>query len=72
MKPKVLAMENVRGMVKGKMKLIFAEILRELKESGYHVSARLMNAMWYGVPQSLQRMIFVGVREDLWHCIQSR
>jgi len=72
LKPKVLAMENVRGMVKGKMKLIFAEILRELKESGYHVSARLMNAMWYGVPQSRQRMIFVGVREDLWHCIQSR
>jgi DNA (cytosine-5)-methyltransferase 1 len=38
-------MENVSGMVKGKMKLIFAEIMRELKESGYHVSARLMNAM---------------------------
>jgi DNA (cytosine-5)-methyltransferase 1 len=72
LQPKVLVMENVSGMVKGKMKLIFAEILRELKESGYHVSARLMNAMYYGVPQSRQRMIFVGVREDLWNCIQGR
>jgi len=27
-------MENVSGMVKGKMKLIFAEIMRELKVSG--------------------------------------
>jgi len=24
-----------------------------------------MNAMYYGVPQSRERMIFVGVREDL-------
>ena len=64
LKPKVLIMENVSGMVKGKMRLIFVEILRELKESGYHVSVRLMNAMYFGVPQSRQRMIFVGVRED--------
>ena len=55
-----------------KMKLIFADIMRELKASGYHVSARLMNAMYYGVRQSRQRMIFVGVREDLWNSIRSQ
>ncbi len=71
LQPKALVMENVSGLVKGKMKLIFAEILRELKASGYHVSARLMNAMYFGVPQSRERMIFIGVREDLWSCIQS-
>ncbi len=65
LKPKAFVMENVSGMVKGKMKLIFAEILRELKASGYRVSARLMNAMYFNVPQSRQRMIFVGMREDL-------
>jgi DNA (cytosine-5)-methyltransferase 1 len=65
LKPKVFVMENVSGMVKGKMKLIFAEIMRELKASGYKVSARLLNAMYFGVPQSRQRMIFIGVREDL-------
>ncbi len=53
-------------MIKGKMKLIFAEIMHELKAYGYHVSPRLMNAMYFGVPQSRQRMIFIGVREDLW------
>ena len=62
--PKVLVMENVSGMVKGKMKLIFADILRELKSSGYRVKARLLNAMYFNVPQSRLRMIFVGVRED--------
>ena len=65
LRPRVFVMENVSGMVKGKMKLIFAEILRELKASGYQVSARLMNAMYFNVPQSRERMIFVGVREDL-------
>jgi DNA (cytosine-5)-methyltransferase 1 len=65
LKPKVFVMENVSGMVKGKMKLIFAEIMRELKASGYKVSARLLNAMYFNVPQSRERMIFVGVRNDL-------
>lgn len=65
LQPKVFVMENVSGMVKGKMKLIFAEIMQELKASGYRVRTRLMNAMYYGVPQSRQRLIFIGVREDL-------
>lgn len=65
LRPKVFVMENVGGMAKGKMKLIFAEVLRELKASGYSVSARLLNAMYFGVPQSRPRMIFIGVRADL-------
>ena len=63
--PKVFVIENVSGMVKGKMKLVFVEILKELKASGYKVKACLMNAMYFHVPQSRERMIFIGVREDL-------
>lgn len=65
LRPKVFVMENVSGMVKGKMKLVFVEILKELKASGYRVSARLLNAMYFHVPQSRERMIFIGVRDDL-------
>lgn len=65
LKPRVFVMENVSGMIKGKMKVIFAEIMRELKASGYRVKARLMNTMYFNVPQSRERMIFIGVREDL-------
>lgn len=65
LKPKVFIMENVSGLVKGKMKLIFKDILTELKESNYDVKARLMNAKYYNVPQSRQRLIFIGVRGDL-------
>lgn len=65
LQPKVFVMENVSGLVKGKMKLIFKDILTELKEAGYNVKVRLMNAKYYNVPQSRQRLIFIGVRNDL-------
>lgn len=63
--PRTFVMENVSGMVKGKMKLIFAQILMELKACGYQVSARLMDSQYFGVPQIRQRLIFIGVRNDL-------
>ena len=69
LQPKVFIMENVSGMVKGKMKLIFAEILRELKASGYEVKAWLLNAKYFYVPQSRERMIFIGVRKDYWDSV---
>lgn len=62
---KVFVMENVSGMIKGKMKGKFLEILAELKSCGYNVKCKLMNAMWYDVPQSRQRLIFIGIRKDI-------
>ncbi len=64
-RPRAFVMENVSGMVKGAMRLVFAEVLSSLKAAGYRVSARLLNAMYFHVPQSRARMIFIGVREDL-------
>jgi len=63
--PKCFVMENVAGMIKGNMKFIFVEILKELKECGYNVKAKLLNAKYHNVPQSRERMIFIGVRKDL-------
>lgn len=65
LRPRAFVMENVSGMVKGDFKLVFAEILRTLRGCGYRVKARLLNAQFFGVPQSRERMIFVGVREDI-------
>jgi DNA (cytosine-5)-methyltransferase 1 len=64
-RPRVFVMENVSGMVKGPMKSKFVEILKALRAAGYRVEARLVNAASLGVPQSRQRMIFIGVRNDL-------
>lgn len=65
LKPKVFVMENVSGLIKGKMKLIFADIMRELKASGYEVRCKLLNAMYFNVPQSRQRLIWIGIRKEL-------
>lgn len=65
LQPKCFVMENVSGMVKGHMKHVFAIAMRELKASGYQVKCQLMNAKYFGVPQSRQRVIFIGVRNDL-------
>jgi len=63
--PKVFVMENVAGLVTGKMRLVFSDILRELKGCGYCISARLMDTQWFGVPQARRRVIFIGTRNDL-------
>jgi len=63
--PRAFIMENVSGLRKGKMKLMFAEMTKALKDSGYRVACRELNAWWYGVPQSRARLIWVGIREDL-------
>ena len=65
LQPKVFVAENVSGLVKGTAKGYFLEILAALKACGYRVSARLLDAQWLGVPQARQRLIFIGVREDL-------
>lgn len=62
LQPKVFVMENVSGMVKGKMKGSFKEIMKALKATGYNVKCKLMNAMHYEVPQSRQRLIWIGVK----------
>lgn len=65
LQPRTFVAENVSGLVKGTAKGYFLEILAALKACGYRVEARLLDASRLGVPQSRQRLIFVGVREDL-------
>jgi DNA (cytosine-5)-methyltransferase 1 len=65
LQPRVFVLENVPGLVKGKMRLIFVEMLQALKACGYVVSARVLNAVYFGVPQTRQRLIVIGVRNDL-------
>lgn len=64
-RPKVFVAENVSGLIKGKAKGYFIEIITALKKDGYNVQAGLLDAQWLGVPQARQRVIFIGVREDL-------
>jgi len=63
--PRVFVMENVAGMIKGRMKGRFLEIMQTLKALPYRVKCKSMNTKFYGVPQSRPRLIWIGVRNDL-------
>lgn len=67
-RPKVFVFENVAKMTSMKTKdgkLFLNEILTEFAEVGYTIDYKILNAYEYGVPQSRERVILVGVRNDL-------
>lgn len=67
-RPKVLVMENVRVMTSMREKdgsLVTENIIRGFKNIGYDVSFEILNAKDFGVPQSRERVIFIGVDEKL-------
>lgn len=63
--PKTFVAENVTGLVRGKAIGYFKEILTELRSAGYMVGAKVLDASYLGVPQARQRLIIIGVRNDL-------
>lgn len=65
MKPKAFCMENVPGLVAGDMRYLFQKMMDALKNEGYAIQARILNASHYGVPQERRRVIVLGIREDL-------
>lgn len=67
-KPKFFVMENVSGILSMKTKegkLVRDLIFEEYKKAGYNLNVKLLNAAEYGVPQSRQRVFFIGIRNDL-------
>ncbi len=68
-KPLAFVFENVKGILSSKMKngnSVPAEIVKRMQKLGYNTVYKLLRASDYGVPQNRQRVIFVGVRSDLW------
>lgn len=63
--PKTFIIENVDGLIKGPMKGIFNNILNELMKTNYKIKWKSVNSLYYGVPQSRQRIIIMGIRNDL-------
>ena len=56
-KPKFFVMENVKGMLKVK-----DQVIEDFERIGYKVSAHVLNAKDYGVPQNRERLIYIGNR----------
>ncbi|PMH09506.1 DNA cytosine methyltransferase [Vibrio splendidus] len=64
-KPKFFVAENVSGLTGLKGGAFFKEQFEEFENQGYRVTAKLLNARDYGVPQMRKRLLIVGVRNDL-------
>lgn len=63
--PAFFMAENVKGLLSLAKGEVFKIILRDFSSLGYRVTHQVVNAADYGVPQKRQRLIIVGVRDDL-------
>lgn len=63
--PKFFVAENVKGLLHFAKGKVFEKILGDMQALGYRVKSRLFNVADYGVPQRRERVIIVGVRDDI-------
>ena len=64
-RPRAVMLENVRGFLDPKFSEYREHILGAIKELGYEVQIKLLNACDFGVPQLRPRVIIVGIRNDV-------
>ena len=64
-KPKMFMFENVKGMLSHDKGRTFKTITHEFESLGYEVIYKVLNAAYYGVGQKRQRLIVIGIRNDL-------
>ena len=69
--PKVFLFENVQNIL-GRHKWYLDLILEELRNLGYIVEYRVLNAVNYGVPQNRERLITVGYKSSFNFPIQEQ
>ena len=65
LKPKVVMLENVRGLLDSIFDEYRTKIIQTLERLGYDTDWRLLNASDYGVSQLRPRVIFVALRKDI-------
>jgi len=65
LQPKFFLFENVHGFVFAPHKSALEMVGRESKRLGYKIFHQVMNAADFGVPQTRQRFICIGVKNEL-------
>ena len=63
--PKFFLAENVSGILSSRHRSAFESILDRFKSLGYNVKYKMLRTSDFGVPQDRDRVIIVGIREDL-------
>jgi DNA (cytosine-5)-methyltransferase 1 len=62
--PKIMLLENVKGLVSHDKKRTFNVILERLDELGYWVEHKVLNAREFGVPQNRERIYIVAYSKE--------
>lgn len=65
LQPKMFLFENVKGLVSHDNGKTHETIIEVFKEEGYTIQEKVLNAWDYGVAQKRERLIIVGIRNDL-------
>ena len=65
LQPKMFLFENVRGLLTHDGCKTYKTILDIFEDEGYTTTHAVLNAWDYGVPQKRERLITVGIRNDL-------
>lgn len=64
LKPKAFVMENVKSLATlSKFEDVRNEIISRMTEAGYQVFMQVLNAKDFGVPQSRERVFFIGTKQ---------
>ena len=64
--PKFFVIENVTGILNFCKGLVKDDIVKRANDLGYSISYKILDASEYGVPQIRKRVIFVGIKKELW------
>ncbi len=62
---KMFLFENVRGLLTHNCGNTYKTMLNIFAKAGYTIDKKVLNAWDYGVPQKRERLITVGIRNDL-------
>ena len=65
LQPKMFLFENVRGLLTHDHGKTYSTMLDIFTRSGYTIDKQVLNAWNYGVPQKRERLITIGIRNDL-------
>lgn len=65
LQPKIFLFENVRGLLTHDHGSTYKTMLNIFAKAGYTIDKKVLNAWDYGVPQKRERLITVGIRNDL-------
>lgn len=59
-RPKIVLLENVKGLLNHEKGETFAVIIKTLSELGYDVQWMVLNSKFFGVPQNRERVFIIG------------